>query len=375
MIPRIYDNLTPHLQDNKVLILYGPRRVGKTVLLQNYVKTCGLKYRFDTGEDISVQHVFNSQSKEIISQYAKGFELLIIDEAQTIEHIGKGLKLAVDTIPGIKIIATGSASFDLANKVGEPLTGRQKTLFLYPVSQMELLKNTNSYDIQKQKEEYMVYGSYPEVLTLSSSVEKQEYLRGLVNSYILKDILTLEQVKGSKVLLDLLRLLAFQMGNEVSYSELSKQLSIDGKTVARYLDLLEKAFVIVNLRGYSSNLRKEITKKSKYYFLDNGIRNAIISNFNPLELRDDVGRLWENFLVMERLKKQSYTKIIANNYFWRTWNQQEVDWVEEREGNIFGYEFKWSANKKVSPPSLWKEGYPKSSFTIINSENYLEFIG
>ncbi|MBU1159691.1 DUF4143 domain-containing protein [Patescibacteria group bacterium] len=195
----------------------------------------------------------------------------------------------------------------------------------------------------------------------------------MINSYLLKDILELERVKSSKLLLDLLRLLAFQIGNEVSLSELGRQLGIENKTVARYLDLFEKSFVIVNIRGFSRNLRKEITKKSKYYFLDNGARNAIIANFNPLEIRDDAGKLWENFLAVERMKKQSYQNIYANNYFWRTWDQKEIDWVEEREGKLFGYEFKWK-DKAVKEPTEWLEKYPGSKFEVVSPENYLKFV-
>ena len=271
------------------------------------------------------------------------------------------------------MIATGSASFDLSNKVGEPLTDRNTTLHLFPVSQLELAKQYNNYELSQKKEEYLIYGSYPKGLTTETYEEKGIYLRSLVNAYLLKDILALENVKGSKILLDLLRLLAFQVGNEVSLSELAQNLPIDPKTVARYLDLLEKTFVIINIRGYSQNLRKEISSKSKYYFYDNGMRNAVIANFNPLNLRNDAGQLWENFLVVERLKKQAYQSMVVNNYFWRTWDQKEVDFVEEREGNLFGYEFKYSPTKKGSPKDFLA-AYPNASYTTITPDNYLDFI-
>jgi len=203
--------------------------------------------------------------------------------------------------------------------------------------------------------------------------EKKRILNEIVGSYLLKDILELEKVKGSKILLDLLRLLAFQIGNEVSLSELGKQVGLDYKTIARYLDLFEKSFVIYNLRGFSRNLRKEITKKSKYYFLDNGVRNAIIANFNPLELRDDIGKLWENFIISERIKKQSYKGIYANNYFWRTWEQKEIDFIEEREGKLYAYEMKWKP-ERIAPPRDWKTAYPNSEFLMISQDNYLPFI-
>src|SRR5579859_303249 len=373
MIARIYTDLGEYIKPNKVLVLYGPRRVGKTYLLTHFLKQSKLKYKIDNGDDISVQEIFNSQSIEKIRQYAQGYDLIAIDEAQNVENIGTGLKILVDTIPGIRVIATGSASFELANKVGEPLTGRQNTLHLYPIAQLELLHQYNAYELAQKKEEYLIYGSYPEVLNNTSNNQKALYLRELVNSYLLKDILTLEQVKGSKVLLDLLRLIAFQVGSEVSLNELSLNLGIDVKTVGRYLDLLEKAFVLINLRGFSRNLRSEIKEKSKYYFYDNGIRNAIISNFNPLNLRDDIGRLWENFLIIERIKKQNYQHLYANNYFWRTWEQKEVDFVEEREGKLFGYEFKFN-DRSTKSPKVFLDTYQEAEFEIISQENYIEFI-
>lgn len=373
MLPRIYQDLNKHLKPNEVLIIYGPRRVGKTILLENFLSKTNLKFKLENGGDLGVQEVFASQRIETLRHYAQGYDLIAIDEAQYIPNIGNALKLLVDSIPGIKIIATGSASFDLSNKVGEPLTGRNTTLILYPVSQLELLNEHNKYELSQKKEEYLIYGSYPKVLTTLASDEKAKYLASLVNSYLLKDILALENVKGSKILLDLLRLLAFQVGNEVSLAELAQNLPIDPKTVARYLDLLEKSFVLINLRGLSRNLRKEVSNKSKYYFYDNGIRNAVISNFNPLNLRDDVGKLWENFLVVERIKKQAYRSIFAGNYFWRTWDQKEIDFVEEREGKLFGYEFKYSPSKsKIQKDFL--SAYPGSGVEVITSENYLDFI-
>lgn len=373
MIPRIYQDLKHYVQKNKVLIIYGPRRVGKTVLLTNFLSKSGLKYKLDNGDDISVQEVFSSQSIEQIKRYVEGYELIAIDEAQNIENIGLGLKILVDNVLGIKVIATGSASFELANKIGEPLTGRQTTIHLYPIAQLELLSQLNKHELSQKKEDYLIYGSYPEVLNIKTIEDKTQYLRELVNSYLLKDILALEQVKSSKILLDLLRLIAFQIGSEVSLNELSSNLGIDVKTVARYLDLLEKAFVLINLRGFSRNLRSEIKEKSKYYFYDTGVRNAVISNFNPLNLRDDVGKLWENFLVVERIKKQNYQKLYANNYFWRTWEQKEIDFVEEREGKLFGYEFKYSKGQ-TKIPAAFLENYPNSEFMTITPENYLDFI-
>ncbi|MBI4035689.1 ATP-binding protein [Candidatus Daviesbacteria bacterium] len=373
MIKRFYNDLSKYLFPNKVLIIYGPRRVGKTVLLNNFLSSSKLKYKFVSGDDLDVQTVLSSQRIELIKEYTRGYELFVIDEAQKIPNIGMGLKILVDNIEGIKVIATGSASFDLSNKIGEPLVGRSVTLKLYPLAQLELAEDFNRYELKEKNWQYLIYGSYPEALTAQSLDEKRDYLTGVVNSYLLKDILELEQVKGSKILLDLLRLVAFQVGSEVSLSELALNLNIDIKTVARYLDLLEKAFILINIRGLSRNLRKEIKKYSKYYFYDNGIRNAVISNFNPLDLRDDIGRIWENFLVTERIKKQAYKKIYSNNYFWRTWDQKEIDFVEEREGKLFGFEFKYSS-KKVKLPQEFLDTYPNASIDVITRDNYLDFV-
>lgn len=373
-IPRYYKDLTPHIRPNKALIIFGPRQAGKTTLLKDYLdgQKGKIKYKLESGDDIIVQEAIGSQDFAKIKKYAKGYELIAIDEAQKIKNAGWGLKIMVDEIPGIKIIATGSSSFELAGQVGEPLTGRKINLTLYPVSQMELRNLYNNYELESRLEEFMVYGSYPEVVANDDVDEKRRILNEIVGSYLLKDVLEMERVKGSKVLLDLLRLLAFQVGNEVSLSELGRQLGLDYKTVERYLDLFEKSFIVYNLRGFSRNLRKEITKKSKYYFLDNGVRNAIIANFNPFNLRDDVGALWENFMFMEMIKSGSYKNRYANRYFWRTWDQKEIDYIEEREGKLFAYEFKW--NDKAKTPKEFLETYPNAEFKTINKENYLDFI-
>jgi len=297
----------------------------------------------------------------------------VLDEAQKIPNIGMGLKILVDQVPGIRVIVTGSASFELAGQVGEPLTGRKKTLKLYPLSQGELKEHLGIFDLKQKLPEWLIFGSYPKVVTRSSLEEKRDVLKEIVNSYLLKDVLELERVKSSKILINLLKLLAFQVGSQLSLSELANKLAINYKTVARYIDLLVKSFVLVSLWGFSRNLRNEINKKNKYYFVDNGVRNALIGNFNDLDTRDDVGKLWENFLVSERLKTQEYKKIYANNYFWRTWEGQEVDWVEERDGRLYGFEFKWG-DKKVKAPKNWLGSYKEASYEVVNRDNYLNFL-
>lgn len=372
-ITRHYDDLEDYCQPNKVLIIFGSRQAGKTTLLQAYLKKCPYRYRLDSGGNIFIQNLFASADFKIIREYVSGYELIAIDEAQMIPNIGQILKIIVDQVPHIRVIATGSSSFELAGQVGEPLTGRKITLILYPVSQFELLKQFDAVTLKRSLEDYLIYGSYPEIISASTQQEKRERLIEITQSYLLKDILAFNKIKNAKALLDLLRLLVFQVGNEVSHSELAQKIGVDTKTIARYLDLLEKTFVIYCLRGFSRNLRNEVTKKNKYYFYDNGIRNALIANFNALSLRNDVGSLWENFLIIERIKKQSYLSLYANNYFWRTWEQQEIDFIEEREGKLYGYEFKWG-DYSVKSPKIWLSTYENASFTLINQQNYLEFV-
>lgn len=372
-IQRFYQDLEKKLEPNKAILIYGPRQVGKTTLIKDFLKTTKLKYKFDSGDNLNIHEQLSYGSFDKIKDYVGNNELIVIDEAQKIPNIGLAFKIMVDQIPNIRILATGSSSFELAGQVGEPLTGRKYTYHLYPIAQLELKNHFSIFELKQNLEKYLVYGAYPEVITFDTREEKTKYLEELFDSYLLKDILELERVKDTKLLRDLLRLLAFQIGKEISLTELGTQLGIDYKTIARYLDLFEKSFIIYNLRGFSRNLRKEITKKSKYYFYDNGIRNAIISNFNGLNLRNDQGELWENFLFMERLKKRSYKKIYANDYFWRTWDQKEIDLIEERQGKLFGYEFKFGA-KKIKKQKEWLNTYKEAEFEIINQENYLSFI-
>ena len=366
------DHLRAIVAPGKVVIVFGPRRVGKTTLLKKYLET-EKDYLFVTGEDIFVREFLSSGSIEKLKEFIGGKKIIIIDEAQYIPDIGLNLKLIVDHISNVRVIATGSSTFDLYKQVGEPLTGRKNVIKMFPLSQMELNRIENPAQTKAHLEMRLVYGSYPEVITLASDELRQEYLQELVSAYLLKDILAFEGIQKSKKIIDLLILLAFQIGKEVSHSELATQLGISKLTVDKYLDLLEQVFVIVNIRGFSRNLRKEVTKTSRYYFYDNGIRNALINNFNVLSRRDDTGHLWENYLVIERLKKQQYQRIWSHNFFWRTYDQKEVDWVEEKEGRLFGYEFKWG-NTTVRAPNLWLTTYPEATFECVNQNNYLTFI-
>jgi len=342
--------LDSHLTPGKALIVYGPRRVGKTTLLRSYLDSCGLRYRLETGDDIRLRHLLGSGDLKQIVSMAEGFDLVAIDEAQQVPDIGMGLKILVDHVPNLRVIATGSSSFDLAGAVGEPLTGRKKTIILFPVSQMELRRRFNSYDLRRRLDDYLIFGSYPEVVLREAKKEKIELLEELAGSYLLKDVLALERIRSSRTLLDLLKLIAFQVGNQVSLNELATQVKLDVKTVGRYLDILEKAFVIIRVGGFSRNMRNEVTSKAKYYFLDNGVRNAVVGQYNQLDSRNDVGALWENFVVSERLKKRSYEGIYGTFHFWRTYEGKEIDYVEERDGGLFGYECKWSPGRQERLP-------------------------
>lgn len=366
-------NLNKNINKNKVLVVYGPRRCGKTTLLQKYLESVGRKYLFISGEDIIAREQLGSQSPEKLKGFLGDSSLLVIDEAQKIPGIGVNLKLIIDHIPGVHIIATGSSSFDLAQNIGEPLTGRKITLKLFPLAQMEIIRNENSVQTAANLESRLIYGSYPEVVTSGDDKEKALYLRELVNSYLLKDILELDGIKHSDKIVRILQLLCFQIGREASLTEIGTQLGMSKNTVERYLDLLEKSFIIFRLGGFSRNLRKEISKSSRFYFYDVGIRNALINNFNQLSIRDDVGMLWENYVIAERMKKQEYEQILSNNYFWRTYDKKEIDFVEEREGRLFGYEIKWGKGD-VKAPRDWAQGYKNSEFECINRENYLKFI-
>ncbi|HCC53464.1 MAG TPA: AAA family ATPase [Desulfobulbaceae bacterium] len=368
------ENLRKATQPGKVAVLYGARRTGKTTLLHEFLKGEEDPYLLVSGEDLAVQGYLSSQSVEKLTSFIGQNRLLVVDEAQKVPQIGLNLKLIVDHLPGVRIIATGSSSFDLARSIGEPLTGRKTTLKLFPLAQLEIGQTEQRHQTDANLESRLIYGSYPEVVLTPDNRAREQYLKEIVASYLYKDVLEMDGIRHSGKIIRLLQLIAFQIGKEVSYTELASSLGMSKNTAERYLDLLEKAFVLQKLSGFSRNLRSEITKNCRYYFLDNGIRNALINNFNPMQLRNDVGELWENYLVLERLKWQEYLGQSANNYFWRTYRQQELDLVEEREGRLFGYEMKWGKSK-VKPPTEWRAAYQEADFALVNQNNYLEFVG
>lgn len=363
------------LLPNKVLILLGARRVGKTELITNYLQTIpSNSYLKLNGEDIKDANLLKERSVSNYQRLLLNIDLLVIDEAQIIPDIGLILKLIVDSIPGIKIIATGSSIFDLNNNLGEPLVGRKNTLYLFPLAHIEFAPYENYKQTTENLEQRLLFGGYPELEQYTDWEDKKEYLYEIINSYLLKDILIFDGIKHSDKIYDLLRLIAYEVGKEVSLLELATQLQMSKNTVANYLDLLSKVFVVFKVEGFSRNLRKEIVKSSRWYFYDNGIRNGIINNFNRLDSRADIGDLWENYLASERVKKQNYQKIKAKNYFWRTYDQQELDWLEEKGEEIAGFEFKWSETKKVKIPAAFAKAYPDATFEVINKSNYLDFI-
>jgi predicted AAA+ superfamily ATPase len=371
----IFDAFSKKVLPNKVLILLGARRVGKTELIKNYLENIpSSTYLQLNGEDINDANLLKERSVVNYKRLLTNIELLVIDEAQTIPEIGLILKLIVDSIEGIRIIATGSSIFDLNNILGEPLVGRKNTLYLYPLAQLEFSTQENYKQTLENLEERLLFGSYPELMQYTEWEEKKEYLYEIINSYLLKDILVFEGIKHADKIYNLLRLIAFQIGKEVSIQELANQLKLSKNTIATYLDLLSKVFIIFKIEGFSRNLRKEIVKSSRWYFYDNGIRNGIINNFNRLELRTDVGHLWENYLAVERIKKQEYQKLNTKNYFWRTYDQQELDWLEEKANMLSGFEFTWNENKKSKIPAAFAKAYPEASFEVINKANYLDFI-
>jgi predicted AAA+ superfamily ATPase len=360
-------------KSNKVVILYGARQTGKTTLVRRLLEQLPFRSLEINADELRYVDALSSRNLITLKRLVAGYELVFIDEAQRVPDIGINLKILHDGIPDLKIVATGSSSFELANRISEPLTGRTWTHILYPVSVVELERFYNPFEIQQLLDAILVFGSYPEIFSLENDREKEQYLREISVAYLYKDILELAGIRHSQKIRDLLRLLAFQTGSEVSIQELAIQLGMARDTVESYIDLLEKAFVIFRLPGFSKNLRKEVTKMKKIYFQDLGIRNILIDNLLPLSRRNDIGRLWENFLVVERRKALTYAGMSTNAYFWRTYTGAELDYVEERGGQLNGFEMKFQPGKGRIPRS-WYDTYPQASGRIINLDNWLEFI-
>lgn len=369
----LLSSIKPQLGKNKVLVLVGARRVGKTFLLNELESGYSGKVLRLNGDLPETHQLLNSHKIQTYTRILNGAKLLLIDEAQVIPNIGKILKIMIDHFKDLTIIATGSSSFDLSNRLGEPLTGRQITYHLYPVWQGELSPLESPIETMQNLEDRLIYGSYPEVITLATDTERRQYLQELTSSYLLKDILIYESVRNSHKLLQLLQLIALQVGQEVSLQELGNQLGLSKDTVSKYLDLLTKVFIIYRVGAFSSNQRKEIVKSVKWYFTDNGIRNSLINNFASLEVRNDQGALWENYLMIERIKHNAYKQHNAVPHFWRTYDQQEIDLIESVDQELSAFEFKWNKGKSKLP-LFFAKSYPQVLYQVINRDNYIDFI-
>jgi hypothetical protein len=376
MIERILlDKIKSQCFKNKVIILLGARQVGKTTLLKKLVDTLKVSTKWLNADEADIFNELSTAntSTRLLQLIGNDTRLVIIDEAQQISDIGLKLKLLHDNKPELQIIATGSSALDLLNSTNEPLTGRKRTFYLYPVSYQELVNNSNNLEARRTLENRLIFGSYPEVI--NNPGNEKEILIEIAQSYLYKDILQVEGIRKSSHLEKLLQALAFQVGSEVNYHELSKTIgNIDNNTVEKYLDLLEKTYVIYKLPALSRNLRNEIKKGKKYYFYDNGIRNVLISNYSPIELRFDKGALWENFLLSERMKANHYQSKFPNTYFWRTHDQAEIDFIEEQDGILNAFEFKWKDTKVRFPDSFLK-AYPNHQTRMVNHGNFETFIG
>jgi predicted AAA+ superfamily ATPase len=373
-IPRKITDLLLHRlsTDRRIVMLYGPRQCGKTTLAKAVLKQSGKKTLMINGEDPRVQELWSSMDSRRIRSQISGFELVCIDEAQRIPGVEISLKILHDEeFPG-NFLITGSSSLHIARTSKEALTGRTWVYTLYPIAFCELGQLLSPFDLDRSLTEHLVLGSYPALFSFESRSDKIAHLLELTSAYLYKDVLELGGIRNPRKLRDLLRLLAWQVGSEVSYQELGRQTSMSADTVISYIDLLEKAFVVFRMGGYGRNLRKEVTRKDKVYFHDNGIRNALIDDFKEWENRPDKGALWENFLVSERRKRNAYSGWHGGSWFWRTHTGAELDYVEESDGSLAGYEFKLT-KKPGKPPVSWQGAYPGASFSVITRENYLDF--
>ncbi|MDP4663352.1 MAG: ATP-binding protein [Salibacteraceae bacterium] len=367
----IQARIIDRLKDNKAIIILGPRQVGKTTLLDQLFSS-NPKTLWLNGDEQSTRVLLENVNTTKWKQILGKAETLIIDEAQRIQEIGLKIKLITDQINNVKVILSGSSAFELKNQINEPLTGRKWEYELYPFSFQELSNYTNLVQELSNLENRLVFGCYPEVVNHSGNA--REYLESLAESYLFKDIFTWQQIKKPEKLLKLLQAIAFQVGNEVSYNELGNMVGLDNQTVENYITTLERAFVIFRLQPLSMNLRKELKTKRKIYFYDNGIRNAIIAQFSAIETRTDIGALWENYFISERLKMNAYNGIKVNTYFWRTSDQQEIDYIEFRDGVYQTFELKWNPNKSCKLSKTFASAYPNNSYNVINRQNYFEFL-
>jgi len=361
-----------YLFTGKSILLLGPRQVGKTTLLKTISKQSNKEIIWLNGDNVDDRSLLNGINSLKAKTLFPSGSFIIIDEAQRLDSAGLTLKIIHDSCENIQLIATGSSSFELTDKIKESMTGRKWSFKLYPISLEELIEHIGLLDVIRTLETRMIYGSYPEVINNPS--QEKKILTELVTDYLYKDVFTLKDIRKPDVLEKLIQALAFQIGNQVSTREISNLIKIDNETVERYIYLLEEAYVIFRLGSFSRNLRNELKRSKKIYFYDTGIRNAVINQFNPLQLRSDVGALWENFMIAERFKTLEYGQHYRNVYFWRTSRQQEIDYIEEYDGKLHAYEFKWNPIKKNRIPLPFKKGYPDAEFSVVNQDNFYEFI-
>lgn len=371
----IYRKITKDVQESlfkgKVVIIYGPRQVGKTTLVKSLMSHYPDEYVYLNCDEVDVRVALSNKTSTELKSFIGNMRLVVIDEAQRVENIGLTLKLLVDNFPEIQVLATGSSAFELSNKISEPLTGRKKEFFLFPFSLSELVEVSSLVELKRRLEDFLIFGLYPDVVI--SGADKISIIRELATSYSYKDVLAYQDIRRPELLEKLLQALALQIGSEVSYTELANLLRVNKVTIENYIRILEQAYIIFRVGPFSRNIRNELKKKRKIYFYDLGLRNALINNFNPLSLRQDVGALWENFLIVERLKRTRNSGIFNNIYFWRTTSGKEIDYLEERDGVLFGYEFKWRKTNFIVPKEFLTT-YQGSSVKLINQKNYLDFI-
>ncbi len=373
MIPRaLTAPIESHLGKGKAVILFGPRQCGKTTLLRDIATRARGPVLWLNGDEPDVRQQLPQATSTRLRALIGEHRTVIIDEAQRIENIGLCLKLIVDNIPGVQVIASGSSSFELGNRINEPLTGRKFEYFLFPLSFGEMVTHSGLLEERRLLNHRLIFGSYPEVIT--SPGREQPLLQALADSYLYKDILTWERIQKPDLIEKLVQALAYQVGTEVSYHELAQEVGLNNETIERYIFLLERSFIVFRVGSFSRNLRNELKRSRKIYFYDTGIRNAVIKNFAPVELRNDVGALWENYLVAERMKLLSYRGIAANRYFWRTHAQQEIDYLEERNGHLSAFDFKWNRRAKIKISTTFAYTYPDASTTMVTPDTYDTFL-
>jgi uncharacterized protein len=372
MIERLLEKtILEKLPKGKIIVLVGPRQVGKTTLLKSVLQKSGKRALFWNCDEPDIREILQNATSTRLKNLAGNAELIIIDEAQRIKDIGITIKLMADNFAGVQIAVTGSSALELSNSINEPLTGRKYEYMLFPLSCGELCSYYGTLEETRLLKDRLIYGTYPEIVTKPE--EKRELLGNIVSSYLFKDVFVFQDIRKSDTVEKMLQALALQVGSEVSFNELAGLLSIDPATVRRYVDLMEKACIIFHLSSFSKNVRNELKKSIKIYFYDNGVRNALISNFNPIELRTDAGALWENYLISERIKHNQYSGSYAKSYFWRTTQQQEIDYIEEFNEKLIAWEFKYKTGKTARMPLTFSHNYPGTEFSVITPENYIEF--